>query len=351
MFLESIILKCFYQLNGERSVSSVYHLLKGNKSIQTIQDAHSYQLETLYGIYRHLTRNSFNQKVSFLVEKEYLNEIEGETNAFRLTGQALSCLAESKRQFPFEYFNGLRYNETADTFQLRLLLLIQTLTNTKMRFYQFIPITDQISVEQWVKQIYRKMKSNEAHALQAIYQELYQLLQLFPDKYASLFVERLTGYKTYGKSMNQLAELTKLSIMDVHLLLTGIIHKMIQVIETKPEQFPVLSFLIGDLIEQIPITNSANLTYQLLQKQYTIDQIAVMRNLKINTIHDHIVEIALYDTAFSIDHYINQEKQQQIIDVINQENTFKLRDIKKAVHDDISYFEIRLVLAKKKLLK
>nr|WP_303449170.1 helix-turn-helix domain-containing protein [Oceanobacillus profundus] len=345
LFFESIILKCLFQLNGERTISSVFHLLNGSKSIQTIQDVHNYQLNMFYGVYRHLNRNPFNQSVSFLLKNEYIHASEGEVNTFQLTEKALPFLAQSEQQFPFEYFNGLRYNETADVFYLRLLLLIQTLTNTKMKFYHFIPITDQPSVEQWVKQIYRKLKTNETHALQGIYQELYQLLEIFPNNFASLFVDRLTGYKTYGKSLNQLAELNMLSIADVNLILTGIIHKIIAIIEEKRKEFPVLSFLLGDLTEKIPITNSTNQTYQLLQKKYTLDQIALMRNLKINTIHDHIVEIALYDPLFSLDQYITKERQQQIINVVNRRSTFKLRDIKNAVHDDISYFEIRLVLA------
>ncbi|WP_339227945.1 helix-turn-helix domain-containing protein [Oceanobacillus sp. FSL K6-2867] len=348
MFFESILLQCFSQLNGERSASSVFHLLNGNKSIQTIQDAHSYQLDPFYGIYRHLKRNLFNQKVSSLLEEGYLYELEGETKTLRITEKALQFLDETKQQYPFEYFKGMRYKETADMFQLRLLLLIQTLTNTKMKFYHFIPITDQPSVEKWVKQIYRKLKTNETHALQAIYQELHQLLDVFPNSYADLFVDRLTGYKAYGKSSSQLAALYKLPIMDVQLLLTGIIHKIIQTIENEREKYPVFSFLLGGLTEEIPITKSANQTYYLLQKKYTLDQIALMRNLKINTIHDHIVEIALYDPLFTLDHYITKERQQQIIDAINQKQTFKLKDIKKTVQDDISYFEIRLVLAAKK---
>ncbi|QGS69913.1 hypothetical protein CV093_11310 [Oceanobacillus sp. 143] len=74
-------------------------------------------------------------------------------------------------------------------------------------------------------------------------------------------------------------------------------------------------------------------------------KIASIRDLKINTIHDHLIEIALYETNFPLHHYVDNLEQQEILNAIKLTNSSKLKEIKRRVNDDISYFQIRLILA------
>lgn len=352
MIFDGIILTCIDKLQGERTASSIYHLLKGKKSIQTVQDAHIYKLDNYYGIYNLLTKERFNKNLSRLVAEGFLNSYQNEYSKFQLSPAGVDWLVEYKEQLKVDYFNGIKYNKIADVFYLRLLLLLQTLTNARMQHFQFIPVTDNQSAEKWVKQQYRIMKINKQEVLQSLYDELYNLLNLFPDQDASIFVDRLTGYQTIGLSTNQLSEKYMLPEEDVRLLLTGIVHRMMTSVHANKGKFPLHAKILNDLLETTQITESANKTNQLLKKSYTIDQIAAIRNLKTNTIHDHIVEIALYDSDFPLNNYISIQDQKEILVVLNKEKSFKLRQLKESLNENISYFQIRLVLAvNKKLLK
>ncbi|MGJ9456847.1 helix-turn-helix domain-containing protein [Oceanobacillus sp. CF4.6] len=352
MIFNGIILTCVAKIQGERTVSSIYHLLKGKKSIQTVQDAHIYRLDKFYGIYSFLTKEKFNRKIKKLVESGLLNPIENQNSIFQLSNCGVNWLEEHKDQLKIEYFNGLKYNETADIFYLRILLLVQTLTNIKMRSFNFIPVTDNHAAERWVKQMYRTMKNSEKDVTVALYDELLTILKNLPDQDATMFVDRLTGYKNIGLSTNQLSQKFHLTEDDVHLLLKGIVHRMITLIYEEKEHFPLHVYMLKDLNKTNQITHSANKTNQLLEKGYSIDQIAAMRNLKTNTIHDHIVEIALYNSEFPLNNYISIDDQKEVINVLNKEKSFKLKDVKNSVNVNISYFQIRLVLAvNKKLLR
>ncbi|WP_249871892.1 helix-turn-helix domain-containing protein [Oceanobacillus saliphilus] len=351
MIFDGIILTCVSNLNGERTASSIYHLVKGKKSIQTIQDAHIYQLDKFYGIHSHLTKERFNKNLSALVTAGLLKPVGTKDGVFQLTTHAVNWLDNHREQLKIDYFHGLTYNGTANSFFLRLLLLIQTLTNTKMDHYHFIPVTDNYHVERWVKQVYRKINNNQEKALESLYIELYSILKKLPDKDASVFVDRLTGYQNYGLSTNQLSDKYNLSADDVHLILTGVIHYLLSTIQEKEGNYPILSYIVKDLDKAVQITHSASITSELLSKNYTIEQISAMRNLKINTIYDHIVELALYEANFQVDEYISQEEQEEVLTVLNNVNSYKLKDIKNSVNTNISYFQIRLVLAvNKKLL-
>lgn len=79
---------------------------------------------------------------------------------------------------------------------------------------------------------------------------------------------------------------------------------------------------------------------------HSLVEIAQKRRLQINTIYDHVVEIALKEHSFNISKYAPEEVQQEIIEVMKQLHSYKLKDIKQAVRDDISYFQIRLVIAR-----
>ena len=93
------------------------------------------------------------------------------------------------------------------------------------------------------------------------------------------------------------------------------------------------------------MTQSTEKTFQLLNQGYSIADIVNTRQLKKGTIEDHIVELALKISDFSIEPFVTVEKQNQIKKVVNETMTKQLRLIQNNVQD-ATYFEIRLVLAK-----
>ncbi|WP_156289260.1 helix-turn-helix domain-containing protein [Oceanobacillus salinisoli] len=342
MLFEWILLDCFKTIHAERTASSVYHLLKGKRSIQTVQDAHIYKLNQYYGIYKHLTKAHFESKLTGLMKENFLEESSSLQSGYFITRPGYEWFQKNQPGLSFE---GLRYYDKTDVFLERLLLLIQTLTNSKMSFYSFIPVIDNSKAENWVKQVYKKVKGKESHVLTKIYEELHILLSSFSEQEASIFVDRLTGYKKYGLSLFQLAEKYQMTEDDVYFTIISMTHRILKSVETDKTVFSVLPIFIKDKNAVNQLTKSANETYQYLINGYSISQITSIRNLKENTIFDHIVEIALYTDNFPIRDYVNQEEQNEIIEAIEKAESYRLKDIKKLVADHISYFQIRLVIA------
>ena len=93
------------------------------------------------------------------------------------------------------------------------------------------------------------------------------------------------------------------------------------------------------------LTDSANTTAKLYKKGYSIEQICLMRKLKTSTIEDHLVELAMNDSDFSIEPFVSTEEQQQIFEAIEAYETKKLRTLHEIL-PHISYFQLRLALAK-----
>ncbi|WP_099158393.1 helix-turn-helix domain-containing protein [Virgibacillus ndiopensis] len=339
MLFDGILLKCCSNIKNERSLAAIYHLLQGKKSIQTVQDAHSYALKNFYGIYRSITKQLIDKQIRQLIKQNLL------TDDFIPTTNGENWLLHNEYILLLDMFNGIKYHTIAPVFSDRLLLLIQTLTNSKKNYFSFIPIIDKTSVLYWMKLYYRKIKSNETAYLNAIYVELQQLLSTFSNEEANLFVDRLSGYKMYGKSSHQLSESHNLNLPDLHLVWVRMVHRILSAVYSDFMRYPILHSIISDIENKILITSSAQRTVNLLHEKYTVEDIAQIRKLKINTIYDHIVEIALFDSAFPIAQYVSKEQQGEIIKAIERTNSSSLKTIKEIVNSEISYFQIRLVLA------
>src|SRR5690625_7244275 len=77
--------------------------------------------------------------------------------AYKPTQLAKPWIEKNHRHLPFNQFNGLKYFESGPIFIQRLLLLIQTLSNSKMRYFSFISVFYKIYFRVWVKCNYNKI--------------------------------------------------------------------------------------------------------------------------------------------------------------------------------------------------
>nr|WP_239454509.1 helix-turn-helix domain-containing protein [Bacillus suaedaesalsae] len=103
---------------------------------------------------------------------------------------------------------------------------------------------------------------------------------------------------------------------------------------------------MGTSHKKLTLTQSTEKTFELVNQGYSIEAIAKIRQLKKNTIEDHIVEIALSDEAFDISPYIKSDTFKQIEECIMRLKTNQLKLIKNSLEIPVGYFEIRLALAK-----
>lgn len=345
MLLKGIILHSINILQKERSNNSIYHLLTGKQSIQTIQDAHLFHLAHFYSLYKSLNKEEFDKQLNELINEKYVGERN--ENSFFVTNVGKEFL--NAINLDHYYWNGMKFHQFDLDFYRRLLLFIQVWTNSHINRSRYIPIVDDEATLGWVKQLYRKEKQFVSEWLRKLYDELVHIFSRIDPIYPQLFVRQITTAKTIGLTNEQLAKIFKKSTTDIYLLQINYIHFILQTILSEHEQYPLLNIIVNDLHEMNetkPVTLSAKLTLNYIQKGYSPEEIAKFRQLKINTIYDHIVEIALQDTYFPLESFISTNKQEEVFSAVRKLNSLKLKDIKQAVNDDISYFQIRLALTK-----
>ena len=346
LYLKGIILYSQSHIKQSRSIFSIFHLLKGKRGIQTVHDSRIFGLDLFYGIYPSLDKKLFEKQIEMFVNESYLIKSNRE-NVYSLTKKGHVWLENYLKHLRLDYYNGLTFNQKAEVFFERLLLSIQTYANIHMKSFSFIPVIDNTAITNWVKNYYSStVNVSPEEILYSLYTDLSFILNRFTDFEAEFFLDHFSGYKRYGMSTNQLSKKYNLNMIDIPLLRIAILHKMLFLIDEKKENLTILPSFMLDKSNNPFITNTTMQTYNLLEQGLSPEEIQFKRNLKLNTIYDHIVEISLFDKSFDISKYVDGSIVEEIKIAIENTKTHKLKDIKEKLSSDISYFQIRLVLTR-----
>lgn len=338
--MENILLYCLKQINGERTIYSIYHLLNGKKSSQTLQDAHFFSLKKFFRILDPLSRENFDEMVNNLLEKK-LVEACGEQR-YKLTKAGHDYL--TNKSLP-DYINGWRYQTYTLLVWERLSLLIQVVSNITFQESKYIPIQKNTEVHNWLKDFLKRTSIPKQKLGEVLFGELVTCFEQASDINPAALVYRLTGYRQIGLTSMQTSKMLNIDSVHYHLEFINILHYLIQFVENNPSHFKVLSSLLANLQQEDSLTLSSRKTWVLLNQGFSPEEIASIRNLKISTIEDHFVEFALNVKDFSINTYVDVDVQQKILEISRQEATRQLKVIRNALKT-ASYFQIRLVLAK-----
>ncbi|WP_160721412.1 helix-turn-helix domain-containing protein [Bacillus sp. USDA818B3_A] len=338
--LKNVILYCLKQLNNERTIYSIYHLLNGKKSSQTIQDAHLFSIKEFFGIYENLTRETFDQVTEELDKADYI-EICG-NQRYQITILGLDYLEHT---FKEHYLNGWNLHSFTTLFWERLSLLIQVTSNLVYQEAKYIPIQKSKVVHNWLKSFLKEMSIPRKEIGRGLFSELLKCFDEAKNLDPSIVVFRLTGYQRIGLTPLQAARKLNMDEHDFQIEFINILHYLMQKIMEDKNRFMLLAFLTKNFEKENELTLSSRKTLNLLMQGYTAEEIAAARNLKLSTIDDHLVEFALQLENFSIDPFVDLELQQQILEHSRRIGTRQLKLIKDQLKS-ATYLQIRLVLAK-----
>ncbi|WP_088069254.1 helix-turn-helix domain-containing protein [Gottfriedia luciferensis] len=343
--LEEIILYLIHRYNGERTIQGITHLLRGKQSAQIIQDSHFYRVTSFFGLFQFLTQQNMSDLVYRLEKNGYIIQYEN-NNTYLINSNGIKYLENVDLQFnEYTYLNGLRFNSIQKVFWKRFTLFFQTISNLNMNVKYFRAVIQDQDTQEWVKKELLSYKGSKNILVNHFYEELHKILKQLSDDDALLFVNRLSGANSYGMTLEQIASENKINVETTYIKSINVLHHILFILIENKNDFPFLSrFVQGD--KNANITNTSIETKRLFTEGKSIQDIAHIRKLKISTIEDHIVECVISDKRFPIDQFITNEQYTMIKNKILELNTRKLKIIKEALLNEVSYFQIRITLAR-----
>ncbi|WP_270179095.1 helix-turn-helix domain-containing protein [Alkalihalobacillus sp. CinArs1] len=344
-YLDGLLLFVLHQMKGERTISGAYHLLKGKKSSQTIQDAKLFGLSFLFGMQKNLARGQIEETVSTLYDDGLLEQIDRHTYKVNEKGQDVLNEFLKEHSFP-EYLNGWKYHQVSDDFWNRISLYMQALSHSVNSSMNFYPVIREEQAQKWVRTHFPASLEKRKRTAQQLYRELRQVLEALPENHARFFVLRLSGFHRTGLTVEQSCASLDLSYEEGIIVFYGVIHACITHARNDAKSYSIITSFIENKTLPVPLTASTRTTYTMLQKGLSFQQIMEIRRLKKSTIEDHIVEIAINVEAFSIDPFVSKRAQEDILRASRSTNSHRLKTIRDHLENRYGYFEIRLTLCK-----
>ncbi|UCZ54735.1 helix-turn-helix domain-containing protein [Bacillus shivajii] len=342
--MQWLCLKVIDRIGSERSLTGVYYLLSGKKSFQTIQDAHLFRCSPYVGTLKLIEKASFDEMI-IKGEKHGWFHFDKPNHA-RLTDNGKKKLNEYGQTYKLpDDYNGAKYewNDYAVQYWDRLSLMVQTCAFFIKGNNRFIPVSYNKDTQLHVKSILLNEVRSPKDYSEQLLKELRSILKNVSDLEAWLFVQRLTSTDKTGQTFTQLSNHFKGDSLHTKLTFFGVIHKIIQMVQSNEQRSPALKLLLPKTQRLNSITETASITNHLLMS-HSIDEVAKIRHLKRSTIEDHIIELAIYDVDFPVNTYIKIEQVEQINDAAEKLKTKKLRVLKEYFGNQYSYFQLRLAL-------
>lgn len=90
-------------------------------------------------------------------------------------------------------------------------------------------------------------------------------------------------------------------------------------------------------------------TFELYKNGNTINEIALQRNLTKQTIENHLLKCIEKGLDINIEKNINTKYKSQILNVINKIGIEKLKPIKEALPEEVTYFDIKYYILKRNI--
>lgn len=337
-----LLFVCIQKIGTERSVSSIYHLLKGKKSIQTIQDGYLFELSFLFGIYPKLDRSAFDKEINILASQQYIHM--NEENQVTMTEAGDEYYQQLASTYASFYFNGLEYGKLPEKHLQFLYLLSQTVTYLLSNQKHFIPIIDDYEVQQSVKTFLKKTTLSLDEILQTIYQDVHNLLVNYPEEMSEIMVDTFTTIRQTGLTQYQLVDKHGFTVHDITLMMMSFAHELTRNYRNNHVFQPFIKFASEQRKSKL-LTHSAKQTLNMLMDGYSLQDIANYRKLRVATIEDHVIEIIYSDNRLDWHQFMSKSILEQIWNVIAKLKTVKLKTLKDALPKDITYFQIKLALA------
>lgn len=340
MELSSLILFMVSKMNGERSKNACLHILRGKRSGQTLQDVQYFNLKPFFSILSKLDTETYESQLHSLLEECYVKEVDGRLYVTEAGMQKTNELNPC-------YFNGWDYRGNEIVFFNRLALAIQTISYFKEGIKSFMPIQTDRDIQIYVKGMARHLPLENKEFPRKVGSELKKALQAsgMSDIQKRILVSRLSGFSITGRTWDQLAEELHMSPLAIYLEFIEGLHRLLDVI-LENQEYTFLLLAAEGVKSSLYLTESADQTRRLFAKGMNAEQIAAVRGLKMSTIEDHFVEMAINDDAFPLTDFVSSKQVDEVVLKVEELGTRRLRLLKQEF-SELSYFQLRLILGSK----
>ncbi|MDT1996354.1 hypothetical protein CKN82_10060 [Carnobacterium divergens] len=337
LYLEYLFLSLFSRKEARKPIS-VFHILTGKRTASILYVAESYQLKHFFSCFRHLKKEEYLKKMDILIERNELKTTSDSLVYLTEKGEKAVANFFENHYYP-THFNGLLEGRSLKSFWRLLTFVTQVLSEMSHENVRYLPIEKEWKQQIWLKswlQMQKKMLSKEMLS-QSFAKEWMALLAMIEPIGATVISLKLTGYKTYGKTAKQISILLERELDEIQVILTDGLFQCIKYIKESNE-FPLFLELYLESIRKISLFNQSTLeTKKLIDEGSSLDEVATKRGLKLSTVSEHLIELAILDETYPIKELIPERDYRQIMGLFELNPTIGYYEIEEQGYQILFY--------------
>lgn len=312
------ILSCIYRMGGNFGSNLVIDVLKGSNN-QRIKSLNFQNLST-YGIMKEYHKDTLKEIISYLISDGYINIVGDKYPVLSISPIGNNVLRGKQQVFikkllekPKEIDNKT-FNYNNDLFES--LRVLRKEIADGLRVPPFVVFSDAALKDMCVKyplNIPEFLKVSGVGEVKA-------------KKYGNKFINVIQDFVNKN-----------------NINLSGI-----ALTQEKTEETVVVTEDTNDKeVKAKKVKEDTRLvTYELYKEGKSINEIAKERSLATTTVESHLVDYAKLGFEINYRDFVSEEKEKAIINVYKEIGGNKLKPIKEALPEDITYTEIKFALCK-----
>lgn len=330
-----------FNLAQPSKVSQLIHVFHGRRTPSMLFKVEQEKLYPAFGLFKSMTREALEQSAEQLVKKDWIKG--SEQNGYVLTDAGVEELKQyfSRHTYPAA-INSLTYATIRRPFFSQFQLAAQIFSEAIYKNSRYSPaIKNPVYQESVKKWLYSQQQSIEE--LSGKWSaELLQVIEQLPDTTATVLVSKLTGHQLIGFTNRQIADQLLMEPIEFQIVLEQAIEQFID--QIKSSEAALLTQFLSHVQKTVyyGLSKSTFMTAVLLKKGLSIEAVAHKRQLKLNTIREHVLEISLVHTVFDFMPYIPKDIHRALHNSFDQYPAYSFKEAKQD-HEDLLFLWYRLV--------
>ena len=304
------ILSCIYRMEQRFGSNVVIDVLKGSGS-KRIKSFNFDKLST-YGIMKEYDKDTLKDMISYLISDGYINIAGDKYPVLNISKLGYSVLKGAEKVEIKKVFTkkaaAVEYSYDKELFET--LRALRKEISEKLKVPPFVVFSDAT-----LKDMCVKYPLNEYAMLSVT-----GVGEFKAKKYGNIFIEKIKEH--VGKNNIDINKKPEISMQSE---------------ENKKEK---KSRIVGKGID------TRTLSYNLYKDGKGVKEIARERDLSTKTVEDHLIYCAKLGFEISYHDFVSNDKEKMIVNAYKKIGGDKLKPIKEALPEDISYTEIKFALCK-----
>lgn len=301
------ILSCIKRLKEKYGSGVVTDVLKGSNTYKN--QMLGFDKLSTFGIMSEYSKNTIKDLIYFLITEGYIETFGDKYPVLRLTPSASKVLFEGEKvtiKRKIEKSIEVQIDEVYDAKLFEILKALRKRISEETHVPPFIVFSDT---------------------------SLKQMATYFPTSEEQMLKISGVGYSKFDKYGNRFLETIKPYVSENNIT---------------PKEIPIETPKKKSSVESSPKVNTAEISYNLFKQGKSIKEIAEERGFVTTTIETHLLKYFENGENIDLSKYIHSNYEQDIYNAIDTYGAEKLRVLKDALPEGVSYFDIKYFLIKYK---